>query len=317
MFTLQFDIHIGDYTLGLLDKVEIRKSVEVLCDTATITLPAAIYNQALSVEDKVHRGDKVTIRLGYKETGLVEEFSGYVRKISTDGGSITLECEDELYQTRKSLRNEVLQNVTVQALLEHVIKECGLTLKLDNSYTWTYSQFAINYATGLDVLKKIQEECGADIYIKDGTLHVHPPGAITGKEHIYDFACNIEKEDLTYRLASDKKVLIVVKSTMPDGTVKEVEVGATGGEKVEVRCADPSPSAMKQRGEAEHRRRTYDGYEGSITGWLVPVCNPSDSVIINDYDYEQKNGAYFVQAVTTTFSKDGGKRKVELGFRIN
>lgn len=46
-----YDIEIGDYKLGMLDKVEIRKSVEQLSDTAVITLPAAQYNNALEVEE--------------------------------------------------------------------------------------------------------------------------------------------------------------------------------------------------------------------------------------------------------------------------
>jgi hypothetical protein len=316
MYTMDFNITIGSYTLGLLDKVEIRKSVEVLCDTATITLPAAMYNQALSVEDKIKRGDEVVIQLGYKETGLREEFRGYLRKISTDGGRITLYCEDALFLTRKSMANEVLQNVTVNELLQKVVTSCNLDLEIDNSYSWTYKSFVINYATGLDVLKKIQEECGADIYIKDGVLHVHPPGEEVGEVRYYDFAYNIEDEQLTYRTAADKKISVIVKAVEADGIVKEVECGATGGERIEVRCGDSSTAAMQERGDAEVKRRTYDGYEGNITGWLIPACEPSDSVIIHDYDYSQKDGKYFVAAVTTTFSRDGGKREITLGFRL-
>ena len=52
---MQYDIKVGEYTLGMLDKVEIHRSVELLADTATITLPAAQYNQALDVEMKLRR----------------------------------------------------------------------------------------------------------------------------------------------------------------------------------------------------------------------------------------------------------------------
>jgi hypothetical protein len=57
MYTMVFDIQIGDYKLGMLDKVEIHKSQELLADTATITLPSAQYNVALDVESKIKRGD--------------------------------------------------------------------------------------------------------------------------------------------------------------------------------------------------------------------------------------------------------------------
>ena len=52
MYTMAYDITVGDYKLGMLDKVEIHKSVELLADTATITLPGAEYNTALQIEDK-------------------------------------------------------------------------------------------------------------------------------------------------------------------------------------------------------------------------------------------------------------------------
>lgn len=103
---------------------------------------------------------------------------------------------------------------------------------------------------------------------------------------------------------------------MPDGKVKEVEVGTPGGEKKEVKCATSDLASMKARGETELKRRNYDGYEGSITGWLIPECVPGDTVKLHDGDYPKKDGEYFVQAVTTEFSESGGKRKIELGFRV-
>lgn len=313
---MQYDIQIGDYRLGMLDKVEIHKSVEQLADTAVITLPASQYNQALQVEDKLKRGDGVIIKFGYEETGMELEFDGWLQRISTDGGNIKLHCEDDLFLFRKELPNEVLKNVTLEALLKKVINGCGIDLALDCTYSWTYQKFVINNATGFDVLKKVQEECGADIYVDD-KLHVHPPGEKIGEERFYDLALNVEKEDLTYRRAEDKKVKVVVKALMPDGTVKEVETGSTGGEKIEVKCATPDEASMKARGELEVKRRTFDGYEGSITGWLIPMCKPADSVTIKDKDYPYKDGTYFVTSVTTEFGKEGGKRKIDLGFRLS
>jgi len=313
---MQYDIKVGEYTLGMLDKVEIHRSVELLADTATITLPAAQYNQALDVEKKLRRGDKVTIRFGYEETGMVEEFRGYLQRITTDGGNIKLHCEDELFLFRKGIANAVLKGVTLQKLLEHVVAACQLTMQVEVSYTWTYNRFVIMNASGYDVLKKVQEECGADIYVGNGVLHVHPPGEKTGEERYYDLAVNVESEDLTYRRMEDKKVQVIVKALMPDGTVKEIETGTTGGDRVEVRCATTDEASMKARGELEVKRRSFDGLEGNITTWLVPYCQPSDSVTLHDADYPYKDGTYFVTSVTTEFSKDGGKRKIDLGFRL-
>ena len=310
MYTMDFEISIGNYFISMLDSVSIHKSVELLADTCEITLPASRLNKALEIEQHIKRGDTVKVRLGYAEVGLVPEFTGYLQRISTDDGSIKLFCEDELFAYRKDLPNKEFKKVSLTNLLTHIVKSVGRNDKIECSYTWVYDKFVIRDATAFDVLKKVQEECGADIYLKNGVLHVRPPGEVVGKERYYDFAINIEEEDLTYKRAEDKKVRVVVKAIMPDGKVKEVEVGSTGGEKVEVKCHASDTARMKQRGEAELKRRSFDGYEGSITTWLIPECVPGDTATIHD-------GTYFVQAVTTDFSEAGGKRKVELGFRLS
>ena len=317
MYTLDFEVKIGEFYLGMVDSITIHKSVELLADTCDIVLPAARLNKALEVEEQIKRGDEVSVSIGYKEVGIKEEFKGYLQRISTDGGSIKLFCEDDLFQFRKDLPNEELKKISLSDLLSKVVKGIGKNYKVNCSYTWVYDKFVIRDATGYDVLKKVQEECGADIYLKDGVLHIHPPGEVVGKERFYDFAVNIEEAELSFKRAEDKKVKVVVKAIMPDGKVKEIEVGSTGGEKVEVKCHASDTASMKARGEAEVKRRTFDGYDGSITTWLIPECNPGDTASIHDGDYTYKDGTYFVRSVTTDFSEDGGKRKVELGYRLS
>lgn len=317
MYTLDFEVKIGEFYLGMVDSITIHKSVELLADTCEIVLPAARLNKALEIEEQIKRGDEVSVSIGYKEVGIKEEFKGYLQRISTDGGSIKLFCEDDLFQFRKDLPNEELKKISLSDLLSKVVKGIGKNYKVNCSYTWVYDKFVIRDATGYDVLKKVQEECGADIYLKDGVLHIHPPGEVVGKERFYDFAVNIEEAELSFKRAEDKKVKVVVKAIMSDGKVKEIEVGSTGGEKVEVKCHASDTASMKARGEAEVKRRTFDGYDGSITTWLIPECNPGDTASIHDGDYTYKDGTYFVRSVTTEFSEGGGKRKVELGYRLS
>ena len=316
MFTMKFDIEVGDYKLGMVEKVEIIRSVEQLADSAVVTLPAAEYNIALDVEQKIHRGDKIVINLGYDEIGMVQEFVGWVQRVGTDNGAITLECEDDLYLFRKALTDRQFTNVSLKSLLELVVEGVGGGFSIDCSYSWTYEKFVINNATGYDVLRKIQEECGADIYIQEKTLHVHAPGENVGNTIYYDFSQNVQDCDLTYRRTEDRRVRVVVKALLPDGKVKQREYGTTGGDKVVVKCASSDDESMKLRGESEHKRLTFDGYDGNIVTWLVPYIKPGDKAVLHDKDYDYKDGSYFVRAVSTEFSADGGKRTVELGYRL-
>lgn len=317
MYTMAYDIHVGDYAVGMLDKVEIHRSVELLADTAVITLPGSEYNAALEVEDKISRGDKVVIKLGYRETGLKEEFRGYIQRIGSDNGSITIECEDDIFLFRKAIADKQMQNVGITELLEYVAQQIDPNIKVDSTYDWKYENFVANGTTGYDVLAKVQEDSGADIYMADNTLHVHPPASQVGDEVYYDFSRNVEKCDLKYMKAENRKIRIVVKGLKPDGSVKEIEVGDPGGDKVEIRCTSSDDASMQARGESELKRRSFTGYDGNITTWLLPFVKPSDSANLHDRDYEYKDGRYYVQAVTTTFSKDGGARTVELGFRLS
>lgn len=313
---MKFDIEVGDYKLGMVEKVEIIRSVEQLADSAVVTLPGAEYNIALDVEQKIHRGDRIVINLGYEEIGMVQEFVGYVQRIGSDNGAITLECEDDLFLFRKALSDRQLANVSLATLLGMVVEGVGGGFKVDCSYSWTYEKFVISSATGYDVLRKIQEESGADIYIQDKTLHVHAPGEKVGSTIYYDFSQNVQDCDLTYRRTEDRKVRVVVKALLPDGKVKEKEYGTTGGDKVTVKCASSDDASMKLRGESEHKRLTFDGYDGNIVTWLVPYIKPGDKAVLHDKDYDYKDGSYFVRAVQTEFSADGGRRTVELGYRL-
>lgn len=317
MFTMVYDIQVGNWKVGMLDSVEIHRSVELLADTAVIVLPGAEYNTALDVEDKIRRGDRVCIRLGYAETGLVTEFDGWVQRIGTDNGSITIECEDDIFKFRAPLKDRQYKTVTLEQLLKDVISGIGGRYRLNCTYSWTYKKFVIRSATGYDVLKKVQEECGADIYLDNSTLHIHAPGEKIGKDVIYDFSQNVQGCALQYRNANDRKVRVVVRALMPDGSVKEREYGAMSGDLVKVKATSPDEESMKLRGESEYKRRSFDGYDGSITTWLVPHVVPGDSAVLHDRDYEYKDGRYYVQSVTTAFGSDGGTRKIELGFRLS
>ena len=145
----------------------------------------------------------------------------------------------------------------------------------------------------------MQEESGADIYIQGDVLHVHAPGQIVGKDIFYDFAQNVQSCDLNYRRSEDRKVKVVVKAVLPDGKVKERHYGPTGGDKVEIKCATSDDESMKLRGEAEIKKFSFDGYDGTITTWMVPYIAPGDAAVLHDADYDYKDGRYFVRAVKT------------------
>lgn len=318
MFSMDFDITIGKFRLAMLERVLVKCSVESLADTATITLPGSEYNRALEIEDKVKEGDPVVVKFGYNADlqELPVEFEGYVKSIAADDGSIQIECEDEIYKFRKDLQNKVLSKVTVKDLLQHVIGELG-GYDLACDYDFEYDQFTIYAATALDVLKKVQEETRANIYLKGKTLHVHPQYAQIGKKVIYDLAVNIEKSDLKYKDARKRKFIATVEGTDAKGKTIKVTKGTPGGDKFTIKIPGISHKpSLEKRAEEELKIRAYSGYEGNFTAWLIPRIEPTDMAEIRDAGYEYKTGSYYTVTVESEFSSAGGSRKVTIGKKI-
>ncbi|MCD8041445.1 MAG: hypothetical protein LUH10_00115 [Tannerellaceae bacterium] len=318
MFVLDFEISMGSYKLQFVDSVTIRRSVENLADTAEIILPSSSNNRTLEIEDKISIGELVIIRLGYKDeqNELPVEFRGYIQSITTDGGVIKIACEDELYNFRKELANIVLEEVTLEQIVEQVAGEVS-DFEVCCDYDFTYDRFTIYDMTGLDVLKKIQEESNANIYFRENTLHVHPHYAEQGQKVIYDFAVNIEQSELTYNENKQRNYLVIVEGTDTDGKVIRVQKGEEGGEKVTIRLEGVSDiSSLETRAEEELNMQENAAYEGSITGWLVPYVEPTWLAEIRDEEYPFRDGTYYVVSVDTSFSSKGGVRKVTFGKKI-
>jgi len=315
MFKMSWKITVGKFILGMIESVEVVHSVELLSDTASIILPATAYNAALDIESKIKRGDTVTIQLGYDDN-LVTEFEGYLESIQTDDGSLKLQCEDGLFQYRKSLDNVELKNVTVSDVLNHVNKAIG-DFSLSCDYDFKYDKFVINNATGYDVLKKIQEEAKPNIYLKGTVLHVHPQYSEIFGKAAYDFAVNIESEELKYKRADERKVLVTMEYTGKDGKTQKIEFGDTGGERVDKNSGTTDINSIMLQAKQEYVSRVYEGYEGTFTGWLIPYCDAGYKASIRDKEYPVKDGTYYVLEVKTVFSKSGGVRTIKIGKKIS
>ena len=318
MYRMSWNIRIGGFRLRMVEKVSIKRSVELLSDTATITLPGTVFNKAINIEDKIKVGDAVEIELGYNDD-LKPEFKGYLKAIKTDGGSLTLELEDDIYLFRKSVKDEEMKNASVKSILENICSQVG-GFSVSCDYDFSYDKFVINNATGYDVLKKIQDEASPNIYLKDKVLHVHPQYAEIFGEARFDFSRNIERDgtDLKYKSEDERKLLVVVEGTDETGATVSVEKGTTGGDKMTLKLPGvSSKSSLEQKAQSVLDQKVYTGYEGSFQSWLIPYVDAGYKVSITDPDYEIKDGTYYVISVETTFSKDGGVRKITLGKKIS
>lgn len=310
----------GNWGLGILAECIIEKSVKNLADIATIILPESDMNKVLRVQDHIQRGDQVRIRLGY-DAELQPEFSGYVRQITTNDGSLNIECEDGLFLFRIGVPDKEFKPASVKKIAQYLIDNIDKSFTLVCDYDLPYDKFTIHKATGFDVLKKLQEETGADIFfdMRNKELHIHPAYAWKGGEADYSFQHNIEADSasLEYKSAEDRKVEVTVESVGLDGKTISTTVGTPGGEKITKKVGRMSAAAIKIIAETEHKNKMAPGYEGSFDSWLIPYVEPGFTIGIFDEDYEYKNGRYYCESVTTTFSESGGVRTITPGIKLS
>lgn len=315
MYRLNWDIAIGGYKVKTLTEVKITTSVLNLSDTATITMPGQYLNTWRKIEDKVHVGDAVTIKLGY-DNDLETEFTGYLKRISRDNNALVLECEDALWLTNKAVADMEYKSVSLKELLTGILAQVDPEMTVECDYDFIYEKMVVFKSTALDVLKKVHEDTKANIWFEGKTLHVHPvyQQAKGDKPVIYDTEVNVQSNELKWKDQTDRKILIEVAYTNAKGEISKQQFGIGGGEKVTRFVKANNDGDLKKAAENEYNLWNYSGYEGSLTGWLVPVVRAGGSVRLRDK--ERPEGVYYVTGVEIEFGRNGAKRKVTLGRKL-
>jgi len=315
MYLLNWDIAIGGYKVKTLAEVKITTSVLNLSDTATITMPGQYLNTWRKIEDKIHAGDAVTIRLGY-DNDLETEFTGYLKRVSRDNNSLILECEDALYLTDVTVTDMEYKSVTLKELLTEILAQVDPEMTVECDYDFTYEKMVVFKSTALDVLKKVYDDTKANIWFEGKTLNVHPVYQVQegDKPVIYDTEVNVQSNELKWKDQTDRKILIEVAYTNAKGEISKQQYGVSGGEKVTRYVDASSEEDLKRAAENEYNLWNYSGYEGNMTGWLVPIVKAGGSVRLRDK--ERPEGVYYVTGVEIEFGRNGAKRKVTLGRKL-
>ncbi len=264
------------FRLALLAECEIVKSVENLTDTATIVLPETVINQPLSFEGKISRGTQVTIQMGYNGQ-LKDEFKGYVRDIVVNNGSIKIMCEDALFLFRKGVKDCFFENKDIKHIAEYVTRNIDKSYKVVCDYSIVYEKFTIHQASNTNKVR-------------------------------YNLQKNVEVSSLDFESVLDKKVEVTVESTDKSGKVQKYTTGTTGGDKITIKVGTIGIESIKMLAETTLKNALAPKYKGTFDTWLIPYCEPGFSAHIEDEDYPDKKGWYYVVSVTTNLSLSGGKR---------
>ncbi|MBQ3658000.1 MAG: hypothetical protein II956_14360 [Bacteroidales bacterium] len=335
-YTANAEIKIGGVTISGVTDVEIEQSVDTIGGQAKITLPRNMRRKdGKKLLDTIKTGDKVSINLGYNGK-LKTEFTGYLAHI-VDGTPLVLECDDSWYTFKHAPHvTKSYASVSLKNLLKDLFKGYEIDC-VDFTFSGGY---IIKDVTPFTVVKKIKEEVGFCTKLDEENKKITCFWAFDFKgfqKHTYVFgtrngtllnelrdrklAPNIAANGLKFVKKEDRKLQITGKAKQKKGKPLTVTVGCQEAD-AEKRTMNfgsdvTSESELKKRVETELKNKSFDGYEGTVTGFGTPQTKAGDTLKIVDTENPEREGEYLIKRVKLKFNGSGFRRENELSYRID
>lgn len=324
-FKLCSFIQIGSYQLrGGINEVIIKKNVNTIVDTASIKIPAlgrAFNNSELpgtSVETAslFREGQKVSIQLGYNNR-LRNEFEGFVRRVNLST-PVNIELEGYAWQLRKKTVAASWRNVTIRQVLEKVIEGTDIVLS-DDIPDSSLIRLTIPSQTGLQVLEYLKEKLLLTVYFDGNVLYAGLEEGIKKGDVKYRLGWNVIRDDqLKYRIADDNQVRVRIVKKLQKGEQILFESGDKNGEIVKREVPHfEDDNTLKRIADKVLSEKKFTGFDGKITGFLEPYCQPAYTAEIIDKKYGKRDGKYFVAGTEVKFGTGGARRIVEITRRLS
>lgn len=335
-YVAKAELKIGKINFKGITEAEFESSVDTIGGTAKITLPKRLTTKdGKALLDLIHTGDRVELKIGYNG-GLKTEFTGYVSHIG-DSTPLVLECDDAWYTFKKAAHiTKSYKSVSLKDLLKDLFP--GYAVECPD---FTFSGgYIIKDVTPYTVVKKIKEEVGFCAKLdgenkkiscfwpfdfKGFTCHTYVFGTRNGTllKELRDkrLAPNIAACNLKFVRKEDRKLQITGKAKQKKGKPLTAVVGSKEAD-AEKRTMNfgsdvTSEAELKKRIQTELDKKSFDGYEGSITGFGFPQTKPGDSLKLIDKENPGREGEYLIKKVKVKFSPSGFRRENELSYKID
>jgi hypothetical protein len=323
MFVLNGKVIIGDYEFKTIHELEYTKSVDELVDTATIKLPTKFKirgkdNVLKFTQDAIKIGDKVAITLGYENEYEATEFVGYVRRIRPTI-PVEIDVEDAMWLLRRKTINKAWNTgTTLKEVLQEVVKDTGLKLA-NNIPAVPLDNYIIKNANGTQVLQNLKKNLPFAIFLNDANELYCGLRQLTniGQSAGYDLNYNVIQNNLEFKTKDERQILVRYTYTDAEGTKKEFEFGDTTGEIRTFRTSIISDlKVLEQMAKDQIALLKFDGFEGSITSFLIPFATRGMRANIFDEEHKNVEGGYFINKVKVTFGTAGARRIVTIGTKL-
>lgn len=303
----------GKVVLERLSSAEISKTVDVLGDKATVVIPRRYGDGTEELTYYVSVGDRVRLELGYNGD-LKVEFEGYIREIES-GFPITLHLDDETFFMRSNSFVKSWKTVNLREVLEHIAP--GYEIDCHDA---TLGKFQIDGQSTLTVLRTLKERYGFYSAIRGRKLvcKFKYEMAEVKQVHVYDFSRNVKKSSLKYKRKEDRKIRVKAVSYNRDGK----KVTETVGSKEQfasvktLSFTNKTAAELRELALAEFKRVCFDGFEGSVTGYGLPLTNAGDTLKIVSSREREREGQYLIESVTVRYGNAYYERINQLSYQV-
>ena len=295
------------FLIRRFSEVKIESSWQSLTDTAEITIPRKVRDfDRLKISDVFHEGDPVEIWLGY-DGNLTLEFSGYISQVPA-GVPLLIKCEDEMYKLKRTTVSVSKKSCTLKELLSEIAP--GYTISCDETQllgSVRYPKIAVSHI--FDKLK----EAGIHCWFEGKTLHAFN----TSKSDVDPVKVLLEKtagEGLKQKVVEDTMVIISLLRKI--GKKLKVEYGDKGAGKTikrELSGITMSESEMLDEAKKIYSQAKKPGLDGDVTLFGIPRVVHGMRMKLSSVYYPEKNGTYYIDAVTKTFKKAEYRQVCKLG----
>lgn len=323
MYVIGIEANIAGKRFSRIISLKVETDFKRIGTTAVLELPtsarltrAGEFISEVETAKQFHVGDPVVISAGYNGD-LVEEFRGYVRRISP-AIPLKLELEDEVYHLRRKNLQKSWRKTTLKEVLEFVLEGTDVEL-VGEVPAINFTKYYLKNVSAALALQKLKDKYGLIIYFREpGKLFVGLTSDTDLQVVKYTIGRNVVDHDLEWLAEDDVNIRVKAILIAKNGSQTDVEVGDPEGELRTLHFYDlADEQSLKERAQEELLKFKREGYKGSLRGYLVPVCRVGNTVRLNDETYDNNNeGDYLAEKVVTTIDDSGARRRVKVGLKV-
>jgi hypothetical protein len=296
-----------EFKIRRVSAVKIETSWQSLTDTAEITLPRKTRDfNRFRVTDWFREGDPVEIWLGYNGN-LFLEFSGYIAKVPV-GIPLELRLENEMYKLKRKTISVSLQNCSLKKLLQTIAS--GYDVKCDE--TKMLGSILYENKSASEIIEDLKKT-GINCWFEGKTLHAFT----ASKSELSPISIILEKAaSESLKQKAIEKTHVTISLLRKVGRKLKVEYGDKGaGNRINLEYSGINMTMTEMLSEAKkaYAQAMIPGLDGDVTLFGLPRVQHGMQMKLCSWLYPEKNGTYYVDAVTKTFDRGGYRQVCKLG----